>query len=101
MLPDQPAANLALSSGRADVAMIDSPIAAYQVENSEGRFKLVGEPYGTAPYGIAVPKESGLAEPLLDAVEAVMRDGTYDEVLRKWGVEVGAIDDPAINGAVD
>ena len=30
-----------------------------------------------------------------------MRDGTYDEVLRKWGVEVGAIDDPAINGAVD
>jgi polar amino acid transport system substrate-binding protein len=101
VLPDQPAANLALSSGRADVAMTDSPIAAYQVENSEGRFKLVGEPYGTAPYGIAVPKESGLAEPLLDAVEAVMRDGTYDEVLRKWGVEVGAIDDPAINGAVD
>ena len=101
VLPDQPAANLALSSGRADVAMTDSPIAAYQVEKSEGRFKLVGEPYGTAPYGIAVPKESGLAEPLLDAVEAVMRDGTYDEVLRKWGVEVGAIDDPAINGAVD
>lgn len=101
VLPDQPAANLALSSGRADVAMTDSPIAAYQVEKSDGRFKLVGETYGTAPFGIAVPKGSGLAKPLLHAVEAIMRDGTYDEVLRKWGVQVGAIEDPAVNGAVD
>ena len=30
-----------------------------------------------------------------------MRDGTYEAVLRKWGVQVGAIDDPAVNGAVD
>ena len=101
VLPDQPAANLALSSGRADVAMIDSPVAAYQVERSDGRFKLVGKPYGTAPFGIAVPKGSGLAKPLLHAVQAIMRDGTYDEVLKKWGVQVGAIDVPAINGAVD
>ena len=101
VLPDQPAANLALSSGRADVAMTDSPVAAYQVEKSDGRFKLVGEAYGTAPFGIAVPKGSGLAQPLLRAVKAIMRDGSYDKVLRKWGVEVGAIDDPAINGAVD
>jgi polar amino acid transport system substrate-binding protein len=101
VLPDQPAANLALSSGRADVAMCDSPVAAYQVQKSGGRFKLVGKPYGTAPFGIAVPKGSGLAKPLLHAVEAIMRDGTYDAVLKKWGVQVGAIDDPAINGAVD
>ena len=101
VLPDQPGAYLALSSDRADVAMTDSPIAAYEVQKSDGRFKLVGEPYGTAPYGIAVPKGSGLAKPLLHAVQAIIRDGTYDEVLRKWGVEVGAIEDPAINGAVN
>lgn len=101
VLPDQPAANLALSSGRADVAMTDSPVAAYQVEKSDGRFKLVGKPYGTALYGIAVPKGSGLAKPLLHAVQAIMRDGTYAEVLKKWGVQVGAIDDPTVNGAVD
>jgi polar amino acid transport system substrate-binding protein len=101
VLPDQPAANLALSSGRADVAMTDSPVAAYQVKKSDGRFKLVGKPYGAAPYGIAVPKGSGLAKPLLKAVKAIIRDGTYDAVLRKWGVQVGAIDDPTVNGAVD
>ena len=101
VLPDQPAANLALSSGRADVSMADSPVAAYQVKKSDGRFELVGKPYAPAPYGIAVPKGSGLAKPLLQAVEATMEDGSYQAVLRKWGVQVGAIDDPAVNGAVD
>ena len=34
--PDQNGANLALSSGRAEVAMADSPVAAYQVKQSNG-----------------------------------------------------------------
>jgi polar amino acid transport system substrate-binding protein len=101
VLPDQPAANLALSSGRADVSMADSPVAAYGVKKSDGRFKLVGKPFGTAPYGIAVPKGSDLTKPLLRAVKAIMRDGSYDTVLRKWGVQVGAIDNPTVNGAID
>ena len=56
--PDQNGANLALSSGRAQVGMADSPVADYQVKQSSGQFKLVGQPYGTAPYGIAIPKDS-------------------------------------------
>ena len=48
VFPDQNAANLALSSGRADVAMADSPPAAYAVEQSDGQFKLTGKQYGTA-----------------------------------------------------
>jgi polar amino acid transport system substrate-binding protein len=101
VLPDQPAANLALSSGRADVTMADSPVAAYQVKKSEGRFELVGKPYAAAPYGIAVPKGSGLAKPLLHALESTIKDGSYQAVLSKWGIQVGAIDDPAVNGAID
>jgi polar amino acid transport system substrate-binding protein len=101
VLPDQPAANLALASGRADVSMTDSPVAAYQVKQSGGRLKLVGRPYGTAPYGIALPKDSGMANDIKRALTELMRDGTYDSILRKWGVHVGAIDEPTINGAVD
>jgi polar amino acid transport system substrate-binding protein len=52
------------------------------------------------PYGIAVPKGSGLAKPLLAAVKAVMADGRYQKILQKWGVAAGAISDPKINGAV-
>jgi polar amino acid transport system substrate-binding protein len=101
VLPDQPGANLALASGRADVGMTDSPVAAYQVKQSGGRFKLVGEPYGTAPYGIAIPKGAGIAGDVKAALAALMSDGTYQSILRKWGVEVGAIEEPTINGAVD
>ena len=99
VFPDQNAKNLALSSGRADVSMADSPVAAYQVKQSGGRLKLSGDSYGTAPYGIAIPKDTGMTEPVLAAVKAIMADGTYRKILAKWGVSAGAIADPAINAA--
>jgi polar amino acid transport system substrate-binding protein len=99
VFPDQNGANLALSSGRADVGMADSPVAAYQVKQSDGKFKLSGDSYGTAPYGIAIPKDTEMTAPVLAAVKAIMADGTYANVLEKWGVSAGAITDPAINAA--
>jgi polar amino acid transport system substrate-binding protein len=98
VLPDQAAANLALASGRATVSMADSPVAAYQVKQSKGQFKL-GQSYGTAPYGVAIPKPSGLEEAVRAGLQALMKDGAYDAILRKWGVQNGAIEAPAINGA--
>ena len=97
--PDQNGANLALSSGRAQVGMADSPPADYQVKQSGGQFKLVGTPYGTAPYGIAIPKNSGMQKPILDALKQLMSNGQYKSILNKWGIAEGAIDNPTINGA--
>ena len=98
--PDQNAANLSISSGRAEVGMADTPVAAYIVKQSSGQFKLTGEAYNTAPYGIALPKGSGMAQPILDALKLLMSNGTYDAILTKWGVESGAITNPTINGAI-
>ena len=97
---DQNAVNLALSSGRAQVAMADSPVAAYQVKQSNGTFKVTGSPYGTAPYGIALPKNNGMADPILAAVKHLMSEGTYTKILGKWGVQGGAISNPAVNAAI-
>lgn len=97
--PDQNGANLAIQSGRAQVGMADSPVADYQVKKSNGQFKTVGTPYGEAPYGIAIPKDSGLAQPVLDAVKQLISDGQYKQILEKWGIQDGAITDPVINGA--
>jgi polar amino acid transport system substrate-binding protein len=104
VFPDQNAANLALSSGRATVDMADSPPAAYAVEQSNGQFKISGRQYGVAAYGIAMPKNSGLAKPVLDALKAVMADGTYQRIFSYWGlVKKGpagcpcTIDNPQIN----
>ncbi len=96
---DQNAVNLALSSGRADVAMADSPVAAYQVKQSNGTFKLSGQPYGTAPYGIAMPKNNGMAKAVQAALKVLIANGTYTKILDKWGVQAGAITNPVINGA--
>jgi polar amino acid transport system substrate-binding protein len=98
--PDQNGANLAVSSGRAQVGFLDSQVASYVVSISHGQFKLVGTPFGTGPYGFAIAKNSGLAQPLLAAVKALMANGTYAQILRKWGALPGAISTPVINGAI-
>ena len=95
--PDQNSANLALSSGRDDVGMADSPVAAYQVQQSKGQFKLSGPSYGNGPYGIAIPKNNGMKEAVLQAIKDLMANGTYTQILDKWGVQQGGITNPAIN----
>jgi polar amino acid transport system substrate-binding protein len=100
VFPDQNGANLALSSGRAQVAMADTPVAAYAVKQASGQFKLVGTPYGTAPYGIAVPKSSGkLDAAILAGLKALIANGQYAKILSKWGIQSGAVTTPVINGA--
>ena len=99
VFPNQNAANLALSSGRAQLGFVDSPIAAYQVKKSAGAFKLVGPTFAAAPYGLAIPKKSGLDKAVLAAVNALIKNGTYTKILTKWGVQAGAITTPKLNGA--
>jgi polar amino acid transport system substrate-binding protein len=96
--PDQNGANLAISSGRAELGMADSPVAAYIVEQSNGQFKL-GQAYGVAPYGMALKKGSALAQPLLDAVKALYADGTMQKIFDYWQLPDAAISNPQINGA--
>jgi polar amino acid transport system substrate-binding protein len=97
--PGQNAVNLAVSSGRAEVGMADSPVVDYQIKQSNGQFKLIGKSYGFAPYGIAIPKNSGMAAPTLAALKVLMSNGMYAKILTKWGIQSGAISDPKINGA--
>jgi polar amino acid transport system substrate-binding protein len=97
--PDQNGANLALSSGRAQLGFADSPVAAYQVKQSGGQFKLVGASIANAPYGLAVAKHSGLAPAILAALKVLMQNGQYTAILTHWGIQGGAITNPTINGA--
>jgi polar amino acid transport system substrate-binding protein len=99
VFPNQNAANLALSSGRAQLGFADSPVAAYQVKKTNGQFKLVGSTFATAPYGLAIPKTSGLDKAVLAAVTVLIKNGSYTKILDKWGVQAGAIKAPKLNGA--
>jgi len=96
---DQNQANLAVSSGRADVGFLDSQVRDYIVAQSGGQFKTVGQTFGVAPYGLAVPKGSGMTQPLLGAVNELIHDGIYGKILAKWGIESGAVQTAVVNGA--
>ena len=97
--PGQNAVNLAVSSGRAELGMADSTVAEYQVKQSGGQFKLIGQTYENAPYGFAIPKKSGMTTPIAAALTKLIADGTYTKILEKWGLQSGAITAPKINGA--
>jgi len=91
--------NLAVSSGRAEVGFADSQVAGYVVAQSNGEFKISGQAFNVAPYGIAAPKGNGMVNALAAAVTKLMNNGTYSKILKKWGVESGAVVTVAINGA--
>ena len=99
VFPDQNGANLALTSGRADISMADTPVAVYVTKKSNGQLKLTGKDYGPFPYGIAIPKNSGMAKPIRAALKDLISNGAYVAILKKWGIQSGAITDPKINGA--
>ena len=96
---DQNQANLAVSSGRADVGFADSQVVGYIIKQSNGQFEATGTAFAVAPYGIALPKANGMAPAVLAALKTLMSNGTYDKLLNTWGVTDGAIKNPVINGA--
>lgn len=77
-------------------------MAAYAVKTSGGGndFQLVGEQVEAAPYGIAVAKDqTQLRDALKAALDAVIKSGEYEKILKKWGADAGAIKAAVINGA--
>jgi polar amino acid transport system substrate-binding protein len=99
--PTQSEANVALAGGRAQVGMADTPVAGYQVKQSHGEFKIVGQSYGIAPYGIAVSKQDGtLNKAILAALKDLQKNGQYAAILKKWGVQSGADNQPVLDGAI-
>jgi polar amino acid transport system substrate-binding protein len=94
-------ATAAVVSGKDVAGLADSPVMAYAVKQTNGQLELLGDVYDAAPYGYVVPKDqTEFGQAIADAVKALIADGSYADVLEKWGVEKGAIDDPTVNPTV-
>ncbi|PBC69562.1 amino acid ABC transporter substrate-binding protein (PAAT family) [Streptomyces sp. TLI_235] len=90
----------AVAGGQADATMTDYPVAVYQVQTvgNGNRLEVAMSQIRPKPYGMAVRKEDGaLAESLVQAMEKMMSDGTYQEILKKWNLEQGAVYSAMIN----
>ncbi|MET8469531.1 ABC transporter substrate-binding protein [Streptomyces sp. NPDC006422] len=98
---DDQQAQTRLRSGGADAGSSDFPVAAYAVKTSGGGkdFQLVGDQVEAAPYGIAVSKDQKqLRDAIKAALDAIIKNGEYDKVIAKWGVEAGAVKSATLNG---
>jgi polar amino acid transport system substrate-binding protein len=93
---------LEVKFGRADAALADFPVAAYNAKVSgQGRdFQVVGEQIDPGPYGIGIRKDDvELQRVLQEALQAIIADGSYDRVLSKWNVTDGALKTAKVTGA--
>ena len=94
----QDQATAAVVSGKDDAMLADSPVIAYAVQKTNGQLELLGDIYDAAPYGYVVKKDQAdFAQAIADALKALIADGTYKTILTTWGVQAGAIDNPAVN----
>lgn len=94
-------ATAAVTLGRADAMVADSPVIGYAAKLSKG--KLVTSPiYDSLLSGTPVKKDRGqFAQAILTALQALQKDGSYTKILSYWGVENGALDTMQINGATE
>lgn len=97
-------AQAAVLAGQAQEAFVDSQVAGYFVSISKGRLELVGKAYQPAPYGLATAKTStgeGLAIAIRAALRTLVANGTYQQILKQWGVAQGDLASAkiVINGA--
>lgn len=96
----QDEATSALALGRADAMSADSPITLYAISQLDDKIEPAGESFDTAPYGIAVDKgNTELAAAIQAALQSLVDDGTYDDILSEWGVTDGGISEITINAA--
>jgi polar amino acid transport system substrate-binding protein len=87
-------------SGKNDAMLADSPVTGYAVKTSNGQLVGIGTVYGTAPYGIGVPKGKGdFAKAIQGAITSMIADGSYKTILDKYGAAAGAVTVSVINGA--
>lgn len=100
----QPAeARLQVQTGRVAAFLGNAPVLIYLAKTAGGGsiFDVVaGKEYQLVPVGIAVSKSNtALREQLVKALQAIISDGTYKQILEKYGVANGALSEPSVNGA--
>lgn len=93
-------AMLQVKNGRAVAGMQDYPVATYNARTSGGGndFEVVGEQIQAGPLGIAVAKDNtGLSDAIQKALQAIIDDGSYAELIDEYQTPLGAIDSATVN----
>ena len=79
---------LTLAQGRAEGAISSTSVISAMMSNSPDTFEPLGEPFNTnSKLGIGVAKTNpGLRDAMTAALKAMHDDGSYDALIKKWGL---------------
>jgi polar amino acid transport system substrate-binding protein len=92
---------LALQSGRLDLSFGPNATAAYKAAVAPEDFQVVGTVNGgwplTAQIAVATAKGNGLAPAFTAALNGAIADGTYTQVLERWGLASEAVEQSETN----
>lgn len=87
-------------AGKSMAHISDYPVVSHLARTlGAGKAYIVaGEQFGVLPYGIAVSKMNlALRNRVQGALKALIASGSYDALLKKWGLEQGAMRSAPIN----
>ncbi|MGW4650082.1 ABC transporter substrate-binding protein [Kitasatospora sp. NPDC004289] len=92
---------LALGSGRIDAHLGPNPVAAFHAAQT-GETEIVGTYSGAGAQvlgkiGATTKKDNGLVKALHEALDTVIKNGTYGQVLKRWGLENEAVQSSELN----
>jgi polar amino acid transport system substrate-binding protein len=88
----------AFSQGKSDVHVTDFPVIAYLAKIGHDKYAVAGRQFDLVPYGVAVSKsDPELRVRVVQALRGLIADGTYDGLLKKWGLEQGALRSAPLN----
>jgi polar amino acid transport system substrate-binding protein len=98
-IPTQAEHIMQIKQGRAQASVIGVEGLADLEINDPGAFYQIGQPGEPNPYGIAVEKSNtALRDAVLTALNGMLADGTYKEIIDRYHLGVGAVGEFVING---
>ncbi|MCP3461230.1 MULTISPECIES: ABC transporter substrate-binding protein [unclassified Bradyrhizobium] len=87
-----------LRQGRIDAAVQGNETLPYIMDLEPGTYAPVGDAFATQFTGIALPvKEKALQQAMVEAIDALIADGTYRTLLAKWKLNDNGIEKATIN----
>jgi polar amino acid transport system substrate-binding protein len=92
----------AVASGQVMFGAQNAPNNVYLAKQTNGELVGFGKPFLEGPWGMPVPKDTGLTESLYEATKVLVGSPQYLQILEKWDNVDQAIElaDVKINGAV-
>lgn len=90
----------AVLAGNADAIPLDSPATFSFIANSTGALDQAGATTDVLPLGVALLKGSDLVDVVQQAINLLIVDGQYAQLVDRWQIPQGAVIDSQLNPTV-